>query len=437
MIQRRRNILAPILFLFPFFLSAQELLSLKDAAAIALKNSFGILIANSQVALDSSNATKGNAGYWPTIGLEAGADYGNVFFSNQLLSSGIEENETFAQSWGGSVAIQMDWTIFDGKKMFATYDRLQALTDKSRTQRKADIESVISNVYDAYYAVVFQQSLIDVIDKNLPLYIERESLAKRKWELGSASRLEFLQATLDLKEQQSNKMQLRVDLDDAKAVLNNILSRPPGTQFSTLDTFSVPELPSWDDVISKAVNNKELAVANVQVGIGEWQVKEAEAARKPSIVWSNRLNYRYDQSKAGFFQENNQALFTSGLAIRWNIFDGKRVSSNIQQAKLKVQQYKLAYDQNQQYVQLLSLQSLNRLRNALEQFRFEEESREVAEEAINIAAERYRVGNGTALELKEVQKSYTELEERIVYALYNAKSAETKLHYTMGILGEK
>ena len=414
--------------------TAQERLTLEDAIAIALNNNYGILISGTQLAADSLNATKGNAGFWPVIGLEAGADYGNIFYSNQSFSSGAEQEETFAQSWGAGAALVMNWTIFDGKRMFAAYDRLQGIAEKSQLQLRADIEAVAAVVSEAYYFVLYQQSLLDVLDSTLALYREREAIAKRRWEVGSTSKLDFLQASLDLKEQLSHRIQLELSLTDARAALNRLLSRSPETPFVAVSPFDVPGLPVWDEVLSKASGNRDVAVMSQQIRLGELQVKEAEAARLPVISWNNRVNYTYNQNQAGFLQKNQQVGYNTGLSVRWNIFNGRNVQRQIEQSKLQVQQYKLQLDQAQLDVQWQVLQGMNRLRSALEQLTFERESISVAEEAILVATERYRLGNGTALELREVQKSYYDLQARVVAAQYRAKAAETDLKFLQGIL---
>jgi outer membrane protein len=426
-----------MVFLFPVLSAAQERLTIEDAVAIALQNNYGVLISGTQVAVDSANATKGNAGFWPVIGFEAGADYGNIFYSNQSFSSGADQSETFAQSWGAGAAAVMSWTIFDGKRMFATYDRLQALSDKSRLQLKADMEAIAANVYDAYYSVVYQQALIAVLDSNMVLYREREALAKRRWELGSTSKLDFLQASLDLKEQQSQRIQLELALVDARAALNSLLSRPPETQFVAIDQFDIPDIPDWDIVLTRAAGNRDVAVFTQQIRLGELQIKEAEADKMPVIAWNSRLNYTYNQNQAGFLQKNQQAGFATGLSLRWNIFDGKNVQRNIQQTKLQVQQYKLQLDNSRLEVQWLVLQGMNRLRSALEQLAFEQEGVSLAQEAILVATERYRLGNGTSLELREVQRSYNDLQARLVAAQYRAKQAQTELEFLQGIVIEK
>jgi len=65
--------------------------------------------------------------------------------------------------------------------------------------------------------------------------------------------------------------------------------------------------------------------------------------------------------------------------------------------------------------------------NNLRLLELEEQNLATASENLEIAFERYKLGNLSGLELREVQKSLLDAEERLLSVQYQVKSAEISL----------
>jgi outer membrane protein len=66
-------------------------------------------------------------------------------------------------------------------------------------------------------------------------------------------------------------------------------------------------------------------------------------------------------------------------------------------------------------------------KNALELIKLETENYKIARQNIDIAFERYKVGNSTAYELREVQRNAVAAETRLIESEFNAKITEIEL----------
>jgi outer membrane protein TolC len=66
-------------------------------------------------------------------------------------------------------------------------------------------------------------------------------------------------------------------------------------------------------------------------------------------------------------------------------------------------------------------------KNNLQLMNLEEQNLEVARENLGIAMERYKLGNLSGIDLREVQKSLLDAEERLISAQYLTKLAEISL----------
>ena len=68
--------------------------------------------------------------------------------------------------------------------------------------------------------------------------------------------------------------------------------------------------------------------------------------------------------------------------------------------------------------------------------KLEEQNLKTAEENLDIALERYKLGNLSGLELREVQKSLLDAEERLISGEYQTKLAEISLLQISGRIME-
>jgi outer membrane protein len=72
-------------------------------------------------------------------------------------------------------------------------------------------------------------------------------------------------------------------------------------------------------------------------------------------------------------------------------------------------------------------QTYQTYRNSLTLLNLEVQNYQIATQNIDIAYERYRVGNSTAVEFRDVQRNAVQAQTRLFDASFNAKAAEIEL----------
>jgi outer membrane protein TolC len=110
-----------------------------------------------------------------------------------------------------------------------------------------------------------------------------------------------------------------------------------------------------------------------------------------------------------------------------DIFDGferKREKSN---AKIAIESQKYQYQEIELDVKGDLVTFYYAYENNLRLLKLEEQNLEVARENLGIAMERYKLGNLSGIDLREVQKSLLDAEERLISAQYLTKLAEISL----------
>lgn len=232
----------------------QQLLTVDDAVGIALKNNFSITIAGRQKEISDNNAAPGNAGFLPTLSA-SGTYTKSVNNTRQELYTGavIDRNNAESNNFTGSV--NLNWTVFDGLGMFATYDALKQLRQIGEINYRSAVENNIAGILTTYYDIVRKGVVLEVISRSIKISEERVKIAENKREVGAASKFDMLQAQTDLNEDRSLYLNAELAYEQSKAALNKLLGRNPSEDFSVIDTIIVNKALLYDDIRLAAINN--------------------------------------------------------------------------------------------------------------------------------------------------------------------------------------
>ena len=106
-------------------IQAQELLSIEDALQIALENNYEIKIASNNLKIDATNNNLANAGILPAFNASL-TNNNSQLNTTQTQADGSQRTLDGAKNMNLSYGVGLDWTIFDGMRMFARKEQLNA-----------------------------------------------------------------------------------------------------------------------------------------------------------------------------------------------------------------------------------------------------------------------------------------------------------------------
>jgi outer membrane protein TolC len=110
-----------------------------------------------------------------------------------------------------------------------------------------------------------------------------------------------------------------------------------------------------------------------------------------------------------------------------NLFDGFNRKRERTNAMIEVENRMFRSQEIEQNIKAELLTVFYAYENNLRLVNLEEENLEVARENLEIAMERYRLGVLAGIELREVQKSLLDAEERLIAVKFQTKLAEISL----------
>lgn len=415
--------------------SAQDNLSLQEAIRIGIESNYDIKLVKNDLEIAKANNTKGNAGMLPNVnGVITNTTSNNNL--KQKFASGDEINKNGV--WGNNLVagIQASWTVFDGFRMFATKHRLESIETLGELNFRNQVQQTAANIAAAYYTIVLQQNQLKTIDNLIVTIQERMNLSEQKFKAGSASKMDYLQAQLDLNAQKSNRIRQLQNIKNAKTALNQLLYRDANTDFGVSDSLSLAKSMEMDEITSKITSqNPALMVARQNMAISEWRIKEANALHLPTVGLTGTYNYSLNNSQAGFSLYNQNLGFNLGVGINIPIYQGGNINRLQQVAQLdlvtaKLQADKLGSDLG--YMATVAYQNYQMAKSLAE---IENSNTKVAEENLNIASERFRLGQSTSyLELREAQRTFEDAQVRKLNAQYEAKISEINILQLTGTL---
>jgi len=415
-----------------------ELLTLEEAIRIGLENNFSIRIARNQADISGNNRSLGNAGFLPELSATASRSKRIENSLTEFTGDAIPDRDVKgAESTSTNATATLSWTIFDGLGMFTTYEKLSELEELGEIEARLTIENSLAQIIVAYFNIIRQDNIADVLRSTVELSEQRIQIAETMKDLGSGSEYDLLQARADLNADRAAVIRQEVLLNNARVLLNELIGRDIDTRFTVRDEIPVNEGLDYDEIVSNALsNNLELAIARASRRVTELEIREIDAERYPEIALNLGYGYTLNESGSGFLELSRSDGFNYGVTARITLFDGFDVNLRKQNAKIRLKNQQLNFEQQRQQVRADLQSEFTRYLKSLQLVELEQENLTYARQSVEIALERFKLGTINSIELREAQRTLIDAESRLIQAQFEAKTAETELLRLTGILTE-
>jgi outer membrane protein len=425
----------PLLLLIICFVvkaQAQGILTLNEAIKISLENNFSIKIAKSNQQISQNNNTRGNAGMLPTVTGSINKNYVVSGVTIGLFDPKLDPIErSGVQNNTGGIGVNAVWTLYDGMGMFIARNRLRELQKTTITQLESNLENSISQVSNVYYDIIRQSRRVKNLKQGLAISNDRLKLSRDRYEVGQGSKVDYLSSQVDYNEDKAALIAQEQGLENSKISLNSLLVRNLQTDFSVSDTISSDKNLSLESLREATLKqNPLLVLADQNKKLAEIDLKLQKSAQLPQIDLVTGYNYSTLNNGAGAPQATKSLenfAFNYGIRASINIFDGYNQKRRIQNAKINQEITNLQEGDLRNQLNTALERIFLTYKNALELIKLETENYKIARQNIDIAFERYKVGNSTAYELREVQRNAVAAETRLIEAEFNAKITEIEL----------
>ncbi len=413
-------------------MNAQEVLTIENAVKIALENNYEIKISKNNLRIEQSNVSIGNAGILPVLSANI-VDTNSLQNSSQTLQNGNVNTLDNAKNNRISYGVNLDWTIFDGFRMFARLDQLKELKKLGDEQLKLTVTTRISDVISTYFDLVQQQQQLSALDTTIVISNQRLALAQNRFSIGKASKLEVLNAQVDLNADKTSVLRQKELYKNTKILLNQILARDLKTDYKVVDNIEINKqllLPELTLLAEK--QNPQLVTQIINRKISELQLKQIKANRYPIIRLNSGYAFVNTESSLGFTSSTTARGFNYGFTATLNLFDGFNQSRNEKIAKIQIENSQLLIEQQKLSLNSQLETSYQTYLTNLELIDLEEKNETIAKQNLDITFEKFRIGTITALEFRTAQLNYVNAKVRNSNAQFQAKLSEIALKELAG-----
>jgi outer membrane protein TolC len=414
--------------------NAQEILTIENATKIALENNFEIKIAGNNAKISGYNNTLGNAGMLPVLSATVEDDNSNLNTTQTRQDeSVVSSNNAISNSLDSGVSL--DWTIFDGFKMFAKADELKALQKLGNTQLRKTILMKMSQLSLNYYDLVQQQQQLTALDSSFVISKQRLELAQNRFTIGKASKLEVLNAQVDLNTDQVTLLRQKESYENAKIALNEILARDVKTEFIVVNEITVDEQLIYADLLELAKKqNPELETQIITTQIAELQLKQVKSTRYPTIDVYTSYDFSDSRSSLSYTKQSNSRGLSYGFSASMTIFDGLNQNRNEKNAKMEVENAKIVLEQQNTALNSQLATAFQTYLTNLELIKLEANNETIAKQNLEITLDKFHIGTITSLEFRTAQLNYINSKVRYSNAQFQAKLSEIVLKELAGNL---
>ncbi|MEP7258311.1 MAG: TolC family protein [Flavitalea sp.] len=432
------RILFFILSLFCLYVQGQQTLTVDEAIASALKKNYDILLVKNDAESYAIDNQYANAAFLPQV---AGTT-SHIWNKNNQQQNFTDGRKRKADVSSGNLAaaVNLNWTLFDGLKMFATRSRLAALQTLGELTVKTQVVNSIAAVIKNYYNIVRQKQQLKAIEELISINEERVKLADKKLSVGLGSKPELLQAKVDLNAQLAERLLQETLILQLKEQLNQLAGILSPSEYEVLDSIPINLNIEYASISSDIENaSPSLLVAKKNIDIANLGLKERKAELWPSLSFNSGYNFGR-LSNGSVVNPEFQPIFSLnrgfnyGVSASVPILNGFNTRRQIKQATLDIQYQTLSYNNQKSLVDVNVNNAYKDYQYQKKALALEEENIALAKENVFIALARFRQGVSTYLELREAQISLEDAYNRLIAARYNTKVAETELFRLKGNL---
>jgi len=408
------------------------ILTLKDAIEISLQNNYDIRLSKNTSTIAANNVTLGNARFLPTV-------TGSYTIANSIQSTTQTRSDSTvnringANNTGSNYGVDLNWTIFDGFNMFATYDALKQRRQLGQVRLQDTVQRTVAAVITTYFDLINQQKQIEALQGVIAISRTQLRYANDRFQVGRVARLDVYNAQVALNTDTATLISQQQTFKASKIELNRILSRDPQTEFNVADTIVVDQGLILANVINQAqTQNPAILSAQISQRLSEINLKQIRATRYPQVSVTTGYTWSKSSNPAGFARVQNSNGLNYGLAATINIFDGFNQWRRERNAKLQIDNSQLNAAQTRIEVEAQISNLFSSYLSGLELIKLGQSNVELARKSLEISLEKYRLGTITPLEIREAQRNYLNAQSVFYDAQYQSKVAETTLKQITG-----
>ena len=424
------------------FSHAQDFLTLEDAIQTAIENSHEIAIVKNNKQLIKNNTHIGAAGILPNITISSGYN-GSINNSNINLNSfldfgdntsNIEANK--AQSSNLSSSINLNYRLFNGFSGLYTLKKFSNQNQVAKENLRVQIEDKILEIITLYYDLLNKSNIYNVLSETYNVSLDRYNRTQERYEYGSISKIEVLNAEVDLNTDLINFKNSENDVQSARLNLSLAMGVSNKKEtYSLVNNFVFNTSLNLDTLKQLTTkNNASIIISELNHMIAEHNLKLSKSSFTPSIDLFTSYSYNNMKSETSFISEQKDHGFVGGIIIELPIFTSNIKRKQFQNAKINLDSQKHQLALIKETIETSLINTFFSYQHSLDKIELQKTNLNTYEINFTKSKELYQMGQLNSIQFRESQNNLSRFRINYSSTLFSAKIQEYIIYQLSGQL---
>jgi outer membrane protein TolC len=403
-------------------------LSLQDAIDRGLKNNLGLLVSDTANRQAHAERVRALSALLPLVtgGISETAqqfDLASFGFRFPGVPS-VVGPFGFTDLRASASQTLFDYTSIKNRRSAIQNEQAAQLSTKDAR------DLVVQAVAAAYLQIIADRARIDATRAQVTTAEALFVRARDQHQAGISPAIDELRAQVEWKTQQQLLIAQESQLAKDKLALTRVIGLPPGQTYDTSD--AIPYAP-LEGITPEAALKRALD-SRADYQSATMQVRAAETAREAALA--QRLPTLALDANYGDIGENighSHGTFAVTGSLKFNIYTGGRIRSDVEQADASIKQRKdeLADLEGQIDVQVRN--ALIDLKTAADQVAVARDNVDLASQTLVQARDRFTAGVTDNIEVVQAQESVANANQSLVNSIYLHNLAKVQLARAVGM----
>jgi outer membrane protein len=402
-------------------------LGLQQAVELALEHHPVVQEAGATLKAATARTDQARASYYPRVDANFDTAAGAGRLNPRFLVGGFLVQQNLSQYVGG---VSVSQRIFDFGFTQHTVDSAHLAERAQEIDINARQALAVWNVQASYLTSLKHQRLVRIAEETVRERGIIKSQIEALYRQQLKSKLDVSLVQVELTNAESLLVRARNGLKSSFANLNRAMGVAGAEDYVLEDLpIEVRPQPALDTLISDSLTHPEFRRAKELTASAEARVTAAKRQYFPTVsAYASAGDFQvYDASRAQANQTGG--WWAAGGFVSMPLFTGFMIESQIQEAKAqKAAAEAVSVNVEQALTQQVTNAYLDTVSFA-QQIKLGEEQVKTAQEALNLAKQRYKLGLGSIVEVTQAEVALTGAQTKLAEAQYDYKIAEVTLAY--------
>ncbi len=442
-----KHLLFQIYFILPLLgvlsalsgLNAQETLTLEKAISIGMENNFSIKIDEKNIEIAEANDHWVNTGKTPTIDLNAG--FNNTFTNDNNPASFLQ-----GTYYNGSLnaSLNGNWVIYNGGRFKINKKQLELAVSQQQLNKAAGIHDLLRDIYQQYYSVIFQQEQLTVLNQVFSLSKDRLRYENIRKEYGQSNSYNLTQFEAAVLTDSVSIVQQLQNIEIAKRNLYQTLDIIGFENYQFEENLEVRPNPINEEALRTALSEENYTLKSLEMlaSLNRLNTEFAKVSRKPTLSVNGSLGYARngfkffadDPNTGDPFQfiQSNRLTGSVNLALNYNLYDGGKQKLDINSAQLQEELDQLSFLETKANLTNQLDILLANYQNQVQILELTDSQIAIARQNIQLTEERFKAGQLTSLDFRNVQIQYLNAAFSKISAIYDLLLSRNEIDWLVG-----